>query len=399
MNFRNVTMYSFTELNNSTNLKFLYEKVTGNELKRHSNQWEGSCPFCGGTDRFYISDAISHKWFCRNCRQSGGTAIDFVSRYYNLPSTGTGLKETAERLAVLVGITEADARYTKPTQHKEKEPELVSVLPDVPTQEWQSEVKTAVLKARDYLFTPSARRQMEYLKSRGFTEKTLEQYYIGYNPIQYGLNVMVDEKPVQFWQGYIIPCFAQIFSTDNAMDIVRVKVRIDDGKFKHLTNLNERFPDKYRKPQKYWFIKGSKAKSLFCAKYALKYPNIIYVEGEFDVMTINQTAGDICKAVTFGSHDYIGDAEQWQAWYRAPENTVICFDNDSDAKTADAVKQSERKLNWEIIKAQSLDSAEIRGNSPVIRHLPESFHDWNEVLQLHDGSEIIRDTLSEWFLL
>lgn len=392
-------MYNFTELNNKTDLKELYTKVTGRELHRHSDQWEGYCPICQqGTDRFYISDRIPHKWFCRVCRPSGGSAIDFVSRLYHLPTDGAGLKDTADKLAELLNISEADAGYTGATaQHKDQVPQYVPVLPDTPSEQWQQEVKTAVLKARDYLFTPSARPQLDYLMNRGLTEKTIANYYIGFNPKQYELNTMKGGKPVMFWEGFIFPCYAQIQSTDTVMDIVRVKVRIEDSKYKYLLSRYQSDPEHNRKPQKYWFISGGNPKSLFCAKYALKYPNIIYVEGEMDAMTINQTAGDICKAVTFGSHGYIGDAEQWQAWYRAPENTVICFDNDSDLKTSEAVRKDEQRLQWKIMKAQTQDDITLRGNTPVIRHLPEKYHDWNDILQLPNGAQIIRNTLIDFF--
>lgn len=399
-------MYSFTELNNKADLKILYEKTTGRELRRHSNQWEGYCPFCQqGTDRFYISDRIPHKWFCRVCNPSGGSALDYVASYYHLPTHGAGMKDTANKLADILDIVEADAQYTgAPTQHKEKETEYVPVLPNKPSEKWQQEVKTAVLKARDYLFTPSARPQLEYLMSRGFTEKTIADYYIGFNKKQYDLNVTVTDRvtrketPVTVYnQTYLFPCFAQIQSTDTVMDIVRVKVRIEEQRYKYLLARHEADPERYRKPQKYWFISGGEPKSLFCAKYALKYPNIIYVEGELDAMTINQTAGDICKAVTFGSHSYIGNAEQWQAWYRAPENTVICFDNDSDPVVIKAVRKDEQHLQREIMKAQAQDEISLRGNAPVIKRLPEQYHDWNDILQLPNGTQIIREYLTDFF--
>jgi len=114
-------------------------------------------------------------------------------------------------------------------------------------------------------------------------------------------------------------------------------------------------------------------------------------------MTINQVAGDICRAVTFGSHDYIGEAEQWQSWYRIPDRTVICFDNDSDPMIMKAVRKDEEKLQQKIIKAQSLDDEQYRAEPPVIRHLPEEYHDWNDILKLPNGTEIIRNKLSEWF--
>ena len=114
-------------------------------------------------------------------------------------------------------------------------------------------------------------------------------------------------------------------------------------------------------------------------------------------MTINQTAGDICKAVTFGSHGNIGKAETWVRWYGELENTVICFDNDSDPSIAEAVRKDEQRLQLEIMKAQSLIPTEYRGNVPVIKPFPGQYHDWNDLLQVPNGAQIIRDILTDFF--
>ena len=116
-------------------------------------------------------------------------------------------------------------------------------------------------------------------------------------------------------------------------------------------------------------------------------------------MTINQVAGDICKAVTFGSHDNIGKtADYWHAWFSAPSHIVVCFDNEKDdEKKAKEVRQHELDLCDEIIRSQSLDDEEYRADAPVVRHLPEQHHDWNDILQLPNGAQIIRKYLTDFF--
>ena len=49
---------------------------TGLRLKRQGRELVGSCPRCGGTDRFAINTA-KQVWNCRGCSR-GGDAIDLV---------------------------------------------------------------------------------------------------------------------------------------------------------------------------------------------------------------------------------------------------------------------------------------------------------------------------------
>ena len=393
-------MYSFAELNRIVDLKILCERLTGTELKRHSNQWEGSCPFCGGNDRFYISDAMPNKWFCRHCKPSGGSAIDFVSGFYHLPTSGTGLKETADKLAELMNVTETDAEYK--TQHKAKQVQMMKTLPEFPCQEWQTAVKGAVQLARSVLWKPEYRDKLDWLRNRGFTDDTLKKYCIGYYPTAYTLPIQINGVDVMACSGYYIPTFMRISDDEDSNVLTRVKIRMEDKYYKYAMARYEADPDHNRKPDKYLSIKGSKGVTLFGNQFvrpvnAGSYPNIIFVEGEFDAMSINQCAGDICKAVTFGSYANVGLAETWVRWYAELENVVICFDNETDAEKQDAVRKHEEKLRNEIIKAQSIIPEEYRGNAPRIRHLDDKYHDWNDILRLPNGAEIIRDKLIEWF--
>jgi len=389
-------MYDVRTLNEQANMKELYEKIFGNELKYRSHQWEGPCPVCGGNDRFYIADKEPH---AGNCRQCGlhANPIRLVQIGYNIPSDPQHFRQAVDKLASLLNYPPDADSYQRYTTRREmtavqKPVRMIQTMPNVPPEEWRREALKALMIARDYLWRNSGdNREMEYLLSRGFTGKTIHDYCIGYNPKRYSMDYSVGGEQVTAHTGYYIPSFMRIYDEDiKASTLMRIKVRPPDYVREH-----------YGLP-KYIFIKGGEPVSLFCAQYARpingrEYPNIIYVEGEFDAMTINQVAGDICRAVTFGSHDYIGEAEQWQSWYRIPDRTVICFDNDSDPMIMKAVRKDEEKLQQKIIKAQSLDDEQYRAEPPVIRHLPEEYHDWNDILKLPNGTEIIRNKLSEWF--
>lgn len=360
-------MFDIRELNEKADIKELYERITGLNLKKHSNQWEGVCPVCGGTDRFYILiDDVPMHWACRHCHPNRGTALDFIGLCYGLPVSGTGIKETINKLAECLGVSDTGIRRYIPSEQKKKKM-FVPMMPDMPTEEWQDTVKPIVDRAQTYLW--SNRNALSYLTScRKLSPETIRKYKIGFNPNRFELN------DIYFPNGYYFPVFID-------KNIVRVKVRLE--------------PRKPNEP-KYKSVSKGIAVSLYCAKFT-DNDKVIYVEGELDAITINQVAGDICKAVTFGSNSYIGVAEKWQYYYRMPDKTVICFDNDSNAETMQSVRMNEQKLQQEIIKAQSLDDANIRADAPIIRHLPEKYHDWNDILQTEGGADEIRRILTGFF--
>ena len=394
-------MYDVKYLNEQADLKEVYERVTGNTLKRHSNQWEGSCPLCGGNDRFRITDAIPHRWFCRSCGKSG-TAIDIV-----LSQNKQSFRQACEELAYIIGVSEDQARYKGDSKRKyEKKPQTdrftdFEVFPEEPSDKWQKKVTDAVNYAHDYLMKDAGRKEREYLYSRGFTEQTLRENRIGFNPNMYLLGVNDDAgEPIKASPGIWIPTFAKLMDGEPYESLLRVKVRCEEWTYKTLMTAHKE-GRRENAPQKYWHIKGGISKSLFCADYARNMDtneNIIFTEGEFDAMSINQVAGDICHAVTFGSHSNIGKTSNyWHAWFCAPSRIVVCFDNESDPKKAKDVRAHETDLYNEIIRAQALDDEEYRAEDPIIRHLPEQYHDWNDILQMKNGEQIIRNILTDMF--
>lgn len=391
--------YDIDELKRQADLKELYEKITGMKLRKHSNHWTGSCPQCEGDDRFYIRPEDNPQtWVCTHCHPNKGTAVDLVALCYHLPTSGKGLNETVAKLAELLNVPESScAKHNSNHSNSYKFiPKPKKTMPDTPSQEWQTAVREQILFAQDCLWSKPYRRELDYLRNRGFTDDTLRGYSIGFMPTYKKLSVTSDDgRAVGTTTGIYIPTYIRMYEDDLLPELTRVKVRIEDHVYQGMLQA-WRNGKRDNKPDKYISITGSKGVTLFCAEYALTYPNIIYVEGEFDAMTINQAAGDICRAVTFGSNNGVGSAELWQSWYRMPERTIICYDNDRDESTRKIVRENEKRLLNEITKAQSYDDPDLRADPPIIRHLPEEYHDWNDIL-IKYGVQTIRDILTDFF--
>ena len=394
-------MYDKDELNKiaSGRMKDLYELMTGKELHRHSNQWEGECLVCGHT--MWVSDRTPDHFYCRTCGRSY-YASHLVSCYYGLTEPSQ-FQEALQKLADFLGVTENNIQEYKSNQPKVIAPVLYETKPETPSDLWQTTVKPIVKDAYNYLGRKDYNNpEAAYLLNRGFTKDTLRKYCIGYNREKQDLNITEDGKQVVAPKGYFIPTFIRIQDGEHSSVLTRVKVRQPDTTYKYLYELWQSGKIDH-KPDKYISVTGSKGVTLFCNQYTRpsegnNFPNVIYVEGEFDAMTINQTAGDICKAVTFGSHSNIGKAETWVRWYTIPENTVICFDNEVEPEKQKKVREHEQDLQSEIIRAQSIIPCDVRPATPVIRHLDEQYHDWNDILQQPGGVQTIRNTLMDFFV-
>lgn len=395
--------YDFRQLNETADIKTLYERITGNSLRKHSQTWEGACPQCGGTDRFYIyADDVPQHWFCRQCHpeEKGShayTAMDFIKVAEHME--GQPITAVAERLAWYLNISPSDCAQYKPGTNSnradQRQQQQFAVLPNEPSNQWQMAVSYAVDSAHKFLMSDAGRAKREYLYSRGFTDETIEKYRIGFNTEKYLLNATDKNGDfVTATTGFYIPTFTKLIDGDNSEALMKVKVRIDNELEKYLKSQGKKY-------QKYWYISGGESKSLFCAEYCRDYDandRIIYTEGELDAIAINQCADGICKAVTFGSHSNVSNvAEEWHPWLSAPENTIICFDNETDETKQKQVRFHETELQSEIIKSQSLDAPKYRASAPVIKHLPAEYHDWDGILMQENGAQIIRNTLENWF--
>lgn len=72
----------------------------------------GSCPVCGGTDRFhYIDDHDNGEWHCRHCDKSHGDGLDLISRVKDIP-----VKDAAVEVGNIIG---ADTRSPDKPARKE----------------------------------------------------------------------------------------------------------------------------------------------------------------------------------------------------------------------------------------------------------------------------------------
>ncbi len=73
-------------------------------------EYAGPCPRCGGTDRFHVNGEAGW-WFCRQCHDKRGDAIEFVRWVDGLP-----FREACERLGAMPSVAGAATHRQSPYQ-------------------------------------------------------------------------------------------------------------------------------------------------------------------------------------------------------------------------------------------------------------------------------------------
>lgn len=127
-----------------------------------ADEWQGPCPFCGGTDRFRVQPG-NHYFACRQCGKSGDQ-IAFVQALEGLTFT-----EAAQRLG---GGAIAPATAKAKPVAKAAQPYVW----DEPTRRREAIEQHELLVGQK---SRNAREAMTYLEGRGIAPATLAAFKVG----------------------------------------------------------------------------------------------------------------------------------------------------------------------------------------------------------------------------
>ena len=151
------------QIKQEAELKQVVESL-GVELKRAGANYVGRCPFHNEkTGSFYVHPRNQH-WKCYGCGE-GGNAIDFVMK-----KKGCDFTEAVKYVADVIGFTITDDYHETAEQRQVRERKMQQV--DVN--------RLAVVWFQEQL--RNNKEAMAYVKSRGWSDETLQQWEIGYAP-------------------------------------------------------------------------------------------------------------------------------------------------------------------------------------------------------------------------
>lgn len=272
-------------------------------------EWAGPCPWCGGEDRFRVwpFEGEHGRYWCRQCERSGD-AIQYLRERH-----GLSFKEACERLGI-------EKRYLRKCPTSVKQPSKSTPLQGVecPNEAWQREALAFCKECERILWSDKGKKALAWLQGRGFEEETIRSARLGYNPSdrryrreQWGLEPEQDRngKPKMVWlpRGIVIPWWVE-------------------GK---LWKVNIRRP---KGDPKYIQAAGSKM-ALYNADQINAAKPAMLLEGEFDVLTVQQYAGDLITPVATGSAQG-GRRIRWVAKLALAPLVLVSFDADGAGEEA-----------------------------------------------------------------
>lgn len=271
--------------------------------KISATEYSGSCPACGGKDRFHIQPKGKKSdgrgaWTCHNCyldrlgNPMWGDALDYVKHI-------KGMEHWAA--VSWLGLTMAG---------QPKEDDGAVAAPDAsvaPTMEWQEHYTDLHLSWIENFWSATFQKPRAWLYGRGFTDETLSYAAVGLNT-----ETIFDETWGWIPRGVVIPwMFDEVLWK---LSIRRPDVDCTDDRGKYIT------------------LRGSSnlPYGVGLLSRSRSYPPTPaqVVEGPLDVWAIRQTCGDLIVPVGTGTTQ--GRHLKWAMMLSYAPVVLNSLDNDAN---------------------------------------------------------------------
>lgn len=159
--------------------------------RTHGGEFCGSCPFCGGKDRFrcWPFDDRPRYW-CRGCNQHGD-AIQYL--------------RDKKGLSYQQALQELDLQDT----HTSSLPSVYKTYNTHPSLKWQETGRALCHGAQACLWSRRGAAGLAYLRSRGLTEASIREAMLGFSPglVMAGETWGIQTKQVVIPRGIVIPWY------------------------------------------------------------------------------------------------------------------------------------------------------------------------------------------------
>jgi hypothetical protein len=246
-----------------------------------ARELSGACPKCGGRDRLHVTAGW---WFCRQCHEKRGDAIEFVRWLQGVDFKGAA--------AFLGGGLPGRKRMVAQPEPK-----------PYPDADWQARAWRVVADCEQFLWSDGKwpAKARAYLARRGLLESTALAFRVGYT------------LGGKFYGHKLEPGIVLPWLRGDAIWKVNVRRRTDEPK--------------------YGAVYGGVCGGLYGADYLCQSDTLLVTEGEFDAMLCWQEAGDVCDVTTVGSATGKTGVE-WFPLLSRYRRVLVCTDNDADGHKA-----------------------------------------------------------------
>lgn len=164
MAFQHIPEDILQDILNSVNIREVIEGYV--PLKKSGRNWTGLCPFHADTDPSFSVNESKQIFYCFGCGQ-GGNAITFLTKL-----KGIKFIEAVQELARLSGKTLPLQPLSPQSQYRKKEHDALIHVNETAAAFYHDQL----------LHSGKAAAAREYLKGRGLSSETIEQFRLGYAP-------------------------------------------------------------------------------------------------------------------------------------------------------------------------------------------------------------------------
>lgn len=282
------------------------------ELKKvagtNGGEYHGACPKCGGKDRFVVQPNArpNPRWFCRQCYPSGGDAIAFLMWYQ-----GLDFKDAANELDLhwleIQNNFRSQSKLDRPTLSYAREKQTGSDNP-----RWQARAHAFIEYAQNKMWESDTMRR--YLWERGFYDRTIKQYGLGYNPRAVNDDWGLDKK-VWLPAGLVIPYEHGEHST-----ITKIRIRRSD--YKPGDTIGKYIPP------------AGVKNTAYLTRRIQRGDYVVIVEGELDAIIFKQEviAPHVVALATGGTQG--AKLLKYLALLALAQKVIVAFDSDESGNQA-----------------------------------------------------------------
>lgn len=263
-------------------------------------EYSGSCPWCGGDDRFSIHPGKNH-FVCRKCKKAGDS-ISFMILFHGLT-----YREACKALGILPEIKPKEILRSGGDHPSLQWSPRATIYPP---EEWQKKAEIVLFEAYKRLLSPAGKQHREWLNSRGISNSTIKaarmgwvSNAMGFDLESWGLTPNEDQNALnrQIWipEGLIIPYFV------NGRPVrLRVRQSKQDVKNRYILVTGSAMP--YFDYPKHQDIALDPAKP------------VLITESELDGWLLQEKLGDIFHIYAIGNASARPDTETHQKIKNVP---------------------------------------------------------------------------------